>query len=345
MEKIRVAIVGAGNIAQSAHLPAYQLRDDIEITGIADLNLARAEEAAKKFNIPCAFSSVEEMLEKVECDYVDVCVWNRSHASCVIAAANAGKNILCEKPMADSLENALKMKEAVEKAGVLFMLAVPTRYSSEAQFARELLDSGKLGDVYFAKTAYTRRRGTPVGWFTDTEKSGGGPVIDIGVHCIDRTWYLMGNPKPVRISASASYAIGNFDTRGVSRWTALDSDLTAFNTEDSAAGIIHFENGASLLFEVSWAQNGPGESLTQVFGSKAGFKLEPLVVYGEELKYLTDNQPSLQSVNIFSAEIEHFLTCLRTGQKPISDLDQAVTMQRMLNGIYESARLHKEVEI
>lgn len=345
MEKIKVAIVGAGNIAQSAHLPAYQLRNDIEITGIADLNLARAEEAAKKFGIPKAFSSIEEMLEKVECDYVDVCVWNRSHAPCVIAAAKAGKHILCEKPMADTLENALKMKKAVEEAGVIFMLAVPTRYSSEAQYARELLDTGKLGDVYFAKTAYTRRRGTPFGWFTDTEKSGGGPVIDIGVHCIDRTWYLMGNPKPVRISAATSYAIGNFDTKGVDRWTALDSDLTAFNTEDSASGIIHFENGASMLFEVSWAQNGPGESFTQVFGSKAGFKLDPLTVYGEELKYLTDNQPSLPKVNLFSAEIEHFLTCLRTGLKPISDLEQAVNMQRILQGIYDSARLHKEVEI
>ena len=246
MEKIRVAIVGAGNIAQSAHLPAYQKRDDLEVVAIADWNLARAQDAAKKFGIPKAFQNIDDMLANVDCDYVDICVWNRSHADCAIKAAAAGKNILCEKPMAYNLEDALRMKEAVEKAGVTFMLAVPTRYSGEAQLLREMVDAGKLGDIYYAKTANIRRRGTPIGWFTDTAKSGGGPVIDIGVHCIDRTWFLMGCPKPVRVSASTSYAIGDFKTRGVSRWTALDSDVTAFDTEDSACGVIHFENGADV---------------------------------------------------------------------------------------------------
>ena len=345
MEKIKVAIVGAGNIAQNAHLPAYQKRDDIEITAIVDLNLERAQQAAEKFGIPKAFASIEEMLANAECDYVDICVWNRSHSSCAIAAARAGKHILCEKPMALNLEHALEMKKEVEKAGVLVMLAVPTRYSAEAQLLREMVDAGKLGDIYYAKTAYIRRRGTPVGWFTDTTKSGGGPVIDIGVHCIDRTWFLMGNPKPVRVSASTSYAIGDFKTRGVDRWVALDSDVTAFDTEDSAAGVVHFENGACMMFEVSWALNAPGESYTQICGSKAGARLDPLTIYGEEMGYLTDNQPTTESKDIFSAEIEHFLDCLRNGKKPISDLDQAVTMQRILQGIYDSARLGKEVEI
>lgn len=222
MEKIRVAIVGAGNIAQSSHLPAYQKRDDLEVVAIADWNLARAQDAAEKFGIPKAFQNIDDMLTAVECDYVDICVWNRSHADCAIKAAAAGRNILCEKPMAYNLEDALKMKEAVEKAGVTFMLAVPTRYSGEAQLLREMVDAGKLGDIYYAKTAYIRRRGTPIGWFTDTSKSGGGPIIDIGVHCIDRTWFLMGCPKPVRVSASTSYAIGDFKTRGIKRWRALE---------------------------------------------------------------------------------------------------------------------------
>lgn len=345
MDKIRVAIVGAGNIAQSSHLPAYQKRDDIEVVAIADWNLARAQAAAEKFGIPKAFQNIDDMLAAVECDYVDICVWNRSHADCAIKAAAAGRNILCEKPMAYNLEDALKMKEAVEKAGVTFMLAVPTRYSGEAQLLREMVDAGKLGDIYYAKTAYIRRRGTPIGWFTDTSKSGGGPIIDIGVHCIDRTWFLMGCPKPVRVSASTSYAIGDFKTRGVKRWRALDSDVTAFDTEDSACGVIHFENGATMLFEVSWALNAPGTSYTQICGSKAGATLDPLTIYGEEMGYLTDNTPKSDNVNIFEAEIAHFIDCLRTGKRPASDLDQAVTMQRMLQGIYDSARLHKEVEI
>ncbi|MCR4621006.1 MAG: Gfo/Idh/MocA family oxidoreductase [Clostridiales bacterium] len=345
MDKIRVAIVGAGNIARTAHMPAYRKRTDVEIVGVADINYERAQNFAESFGVPKAFPSIEAMLDEVECDYVDICVWNGSHASCAIEAAKRGRAVLCEKPMALNLEHALKMKEAIQAAGVPFMLAVPTRYSSQAMLLREMVDAGKLGDIYYAKTAYTRRRGTPIGWFTDTRKSGGGPVIDIGVHCIDRTWFLMGCPKPVRVSASTSYAIGEFKTRGVHRWAALDSDVTAFDTEDSACGVIHFENGAAMMFEVSWALNAPGESFTQICGSKGGARLDPLTIYGEDMGYLTDNKPNPGENDMFYEEIDHFIHCLRTGETPRSDLEQAVTMQRILQGIYDSARLKKEVEI
>ncbi len=345
MDKLRVGIIGAGNIAQSAHLPAYAKRTDVEIVGIADLNLQRAQDAAAKFGIPHAYTTVHELLAHEDVDYIDICVWNRYHSEVAIAAAKAGKAILCEKPMAINLEHALAMKEAVEKAGVPFMMAVPTRYSDEAQLLASMVEAGKLGDIYYAKTANVRRRGTPIGWFTDVSKSGGGPVIDIGVHCIDRTWYLMGRPKPVRVSAMTSSRIGDFKTKGVNRWTALDSDVTAFDTEDSAAGVIHFENGATMLFEVSWAMNCPPQGYTQICGSKAGATLDPLTIYGEEMDYLTDNKPTVGKSNSFENEIDHFITCLRTGAKPISSLEDGVTVQRMLQGIYDSARLGREVEI
>ena len=345
MEKIRVGIIGAGNIAQSAHLPVYAERKDVEVVAIADWNLERAQDAAKKFNIPKAYQNVEDLLANEEVDYVDICVWNRSHAPVAIAAAKAGKHVLCEKPMAINLEDALEMEKVIKETGVKFMLAVPTRYSSEAMLLNEMRKEGKLGEIYYAKTANIRRRGTPIGWFTDLSKSGGGPVIDIGVHCIDRTWYLMGRPKPVRVSATVSHAIGDFKTKGVSRWTALDSDVTAFDTEDSAAGAIHFENGATMLFEVSWALNAPPADYTQICGTKAGATLNPLTIYGEDMGYLTDNKPTVQDVNMFEAEIRHFIDCLNTGKKPISALEDGVTVQRMLQGIYDSARLGKEVEI
>ena len=343
--KIKVAIVGAGNIAQTAHLPAYKKRNDVDLVGIADLNLERAKAAAEKFGIKAAFSSIDDMLANVDCDYVDICVWNGSHAECAIAAARAGKAILCEKPMALNLEHALKMQEEINKAGVLFMLAVPTRYTSSSILLRKMVDEGKFGDIYYAKTSYTRRRGTPLGWFTDTSKSGGGPVVDIGVHCIDRTWYFMGNPKPVRVSASTSYAIGNYETKGIGRWHALDEGDGTFDTEDSACGIIHFENGAAMVFEVSWAINAPNDGFSQIYGSKAGARMDPLVIYGEDGGYLSDNTLEPGPCDMFATEIDHFITCLRTNTKPISDLEQAVTMQRILQGIYDSARLGREVEI
>ena len=284
------------------------------------------------------------MLANVDCDYVDICVWNRSHSSVAIAAARAGKAILCEKPMAINLEHALMMKEEIEKAGVPFMLAVPTRYSAQAQLLRQMVDEGKLGDIYYAKTAYVRRRGTPTGWFTDSSRAGGGPVIDIGVHCIDRTWFLMGNPRPTRVSASVSYAIGAYTTKGVSSWGGHDGS-GVHDTEDSACGIIHFENGAAMLFEVSWALNGPETNYTQICGSKAGATQDPLTIYGETDGYLSDNVIHPGSKDMFYEEIDHFIKCLREGKKPCSDIHQAVQMQRILDGIYKSAKLGKEVEI
>ncbi len=345
MEKIRVGLIGAGNIAQSAHLPVYMERDDVEVVAIADWNLERAQAAATKFGIKHAFSNVEELLANVEVDYVDICVWNRSHAPVAIAAAKAGKHILCEKPMAINLTDALEMEKVIKETGVQFMLAVPTRYGSEAQLLNQMRKEGKLGDVYYAKTGYIRRRGTPIGWFTDTGKSGGGPVIDIGVHCIDRTWYLMGRPRPVRVSANTAHRIGDFKTKGVKRWEALDNDVTAFDTEDSAAGAIHFENGAVMLFEVSWALNAPPSEYTQICGTKAGATLNPLTIYGEDTGYLADVKPTTLEVNHFAVEIDHFINCLRTGEKPESPLEDGVTVQRMLQGIYDSAQQNREVDI
>ncbi len=345
MEKLRIGILGAGNIAQNAHLPVYQARSDVELVAIADLNLARAQGAAEKFGIARAYDSVDELLEKEQLDAVDICVWNRSHAPCAIKAANKGVHILCEKPMAWSVEHACQMRDAVEKSGVTFMMALPNRFKPEYRLGRKLLDEGKLGDVYYAKTAMIRRRGTPLGWFTDTGKSGGGPVIDIGVHVIDRAWFLMGCPKPVRVSAMTSSRIGDYKTQGVDRWVALDSDVTAFDTEDSAAGVIHFENGACLLFEVSWALNAPKQDYTQVCGTKAGLTMEPMTIYGEEAGHLSDAALTTLPANPFEVEIDHFLHCVRTHEAPSASLEHGVTMQRMLEGIYQSAALGREVQI
>lgn len=349
MGKLKIAVIGAGNIARNAHLPVYAERDDVEIVAIADWNLDRAKEIAERFHIPNAYTTVDEVLENhPDIDAVDICVWNRSHAEVAIKAAKAKKNILCEKPMAWSIEHAEAMKKAVDEAGVIFMVAVMTRYGNESVALKEEIQDGKLGEIYYARTGYMRRRGTPIGWFTDTQKSGGGPVIDIGIHCIDRTWYLMGKPKPVRISASTSYAIGEFKTKGVNRYKALDSDVTAFDTEDSASAIIHFENGASMLAEVSWAINmepdGPTE-YTHIMGDKAGAKMFPLRIYGEENGYLSEIQINTAKNNPYAAEIDHFINCIRTGTKPESNQDDGLTMMKILEGIYTSAKEKREITI
>ena len=148
MEKLKVGICGAGNSATNAHPPGYQKIDEIEVVAICDIVIDRAKAAAEKYNIQGYFSSVEEMLEKVDLDIVDVCTWNDGHAPCTIAAARAGKHVVCEKPMSTSLSEAKRMLEEVEKAGVKFMLAVPNRWNPANMALREMYDNGEFGEVY-----------------------------------------------------------------------------------------------------------------------------------------------------------------------------------------------------
>ncbi len=340
---VRIGMVGAGNIACNAHLPAYKKVTNAKVMAIADLDIERAKKAAESFGIPHYYGSVAEMLANEDIDAVDICTWNSAHSVVAIEAANAGKHVLCEKPLTVSVEEARKIEKAVKDNGVKFMLAVPGRFGNANKYIRNLLDNGELGEVYFGKTAYVRRRGTPYGWFTDKKTSGGGPVIDIGIHGIDAAWYMMGTPKPVRVSAQISSRIGDYQTKGVDRWIGTKCPDNQFDTEDSGAGIIHFENGASLMFEASWAINAPAHSDTLICGSKAGASLSPLTIYGERNGYLSNDTITVDNNDRFADELTYFCDCVLGKKESIYPIEQAIMMQQMLNAIYESAEQGKEI--
>lgn len=343
-KKVGIGIIGAGNIAQNCHIPSYLKQEDVELVAICDINEARAKEAAERFGFKHYYVDFNDMLKLKEIDAVSVCTWNNAHAAAAIAAANAGKDILCEKPMAMNVEQAEAMIKAARENNVIFMMGFTNRYRADSKLLKEYIDNGRLGDIYFARAGWLRRRGTPLGWFTDAEKSGGGPLIDIGVHVIDLTWYFMGKPKPVSVVASTYAKFGDYKTKGVDRWVALDHDNPVYNTEDAAAGFIKFDNGASLSFEVSWAINGKDTGIySQIFGTKAGANLDPLTIYGEEDDYLVDKYPTFSKENNFDNEIRHFLDCVKSGAEPISPAEDGLAVQKMLNGIYASAQSGKEI--
>lgn len=345
-DKIKIGIIGAGNIAQSAHIPAYLAQDDVELYAVYDINNSRAKEVADKFGFKYAVGSLEELVSMEELDAVSVCTWNNGHKDAVIAAANAGKHILCEKPMAMTVAETEAMAEAVRKNNVIFMMGFVNRFRVESKIIKELADAGKFGEIYYAKCGIIRRRGTPLGWFTDLSKSGGGPVIDLGVHAIDVTWYYMGKPEPVSVSAVTYSKIGDYKTKGVSRWEALDTDNLVFETEDSAAALIRFKNGASMTVDVTWAINGKERGIfSEIYGTKAGASLDPFCIYAEKAGYLMDCTPIAEPENMFNNEIRHFLDCIKSGQEPIATLEDGMAVQKILNGIYDSARLGREVEL
>lgn len=344
--KVRVGVIGVGNIAQTAIMPAYFKQPDMEIMAVCDIKGERAEEVARKHNIPHVYTDFNEMVKRDDIDAVSVCTWNNSHAPATIAALEAGKHVLCEKPPAMSVAEAEAMRDAAKRSGKVLMYGLVQRFRSEVTVLRDMMAAGKFGDIYFGKATILRRRGTPLGWFTDPAKAGGGPVIDIGVHVIDLTRYLMGSPKPVRVSAAVFDKLGDYKTKMVSRWKALDTDNLVFGVEDLAGGVIHFDNGAALIFDVSWAANVKAIPFhSQVVGTKAGASVEPFEIYTEDEGYLTDVRPVIEKGNAFEAEVRHFLDCVKTGATPITNADEGVEIQKILNGIYESARLGKEVEL
>ncbi len=349
--KVGIGIIGAGNIAQSAHLPAYAKHKDCEVVSVYDIKEGRGADAAKKFGITRVASSLEELLADPEVDAVSVCTWNNGHKDASIEALKAGKHVLCEKPMAMTVAEAEEMREAADKSGKVFLMGFVNRYRRQAQYLKEMAEAGTFGDFYHARTSHLRRRGTPLGWFTDPAKSGGGPVIDIGVHILDITWYLLGRPEPLSVSSTVHSFMGDYKTKGVSRWEAYDTDNLIFGVEDSAAGMIRFKNGCSLNFEVSWAINAPASgNYSFLYGTKAGCSLNPLEIYGEANGYLSDSKPVLARAGGdldegFLNETRHFLDCVLGKCEPIAPAKDGVIVQRILNGIYDSAKAGKEILI
>ena len=342
--KIRIGLIGAGNIAQNAHIPAYLKQKDVELVAVCDLNENRAKEVAAKYQIKHVPKTIEDLVALDDVDAVSICTWNNAHARAALAAVKAGKHVLCEKPMAMTVAEAQAMRDAAKGTGKVFMLGFVNRFRDDSLLIKTMADAGKFGDIYFARAGWLRRRGTPLGWFTDVSKSGGGPVIDIGVHVIDLTWHFMGKPEPVSVSATTHYPLGDYKTKGIGRWEAFDTDNLIFNTEDSAAGTIRFANGASMNFEVSWAVNMKETGIySYLFGKKAGASLDPLAFYGEEENYLVDSTPTIGRGDAFAREIRHFLDCIIEGKEPSITADDGVNVQKMLNGIYDSAKAGKEI--
>ncbi|MDD6734728.1 MAG: Gfo/Idh/MocA family oxidoreductase [Clostridiales bacterium] len=350
MKKVRVGIIGAGGIANT-HLAAYSNCENAEVAAICDINEERLNKTADKFGIKNRYTSVEEMLAKETLDAADVCVWNNNHAKCTIAALNAGLHVLCEKPMACSAKEGELMKKAAEENGKLLMIGFVLRFDNMSEITKDFIDKGYFGNIYHSKATYLRRHGAPGGWFCNKEISGGGPVIDIGVHVIDLTRYLMGNPKPVSVYAVTADKLGkrsNLKT-GVG-WTPEDAkDEDVFNVEDFATEIIRYDNGSTTLLETSYSLNGEPCTKKELFGDKGGIKIDEngFKIYTEMNDYMVDVTPNLdnykQESNLFTNEMEHFIDCILNNTPCRAPAEDGIEVMRILDAIYESARTGHEV--
>ncbi len=350
MGKIKVGIIGVGNIS-GAHIQAYQKNPNVELYAFCDINEKQLNKRAKEFGISRTFTNKEDMLALPELDAVSVCTWNSAHAECAIAALEAGKHVLCEKPMATNAEDARRMKEAAEKSGKLLMIGFVRRFGNDCAVLQDFLNTGFFGDLYYAKATYLRRNGCPGGWFGEKARSGGGPLIDLGVHVIDLVRYLMGNPKPVSVyGATYQKLFDRRDLKDEKEYVAASkTDHDIYDVEDLASALIRFDNGATLAVEASFSLNlKEDKGDIELFGTKAGAKLSPeLEIFTETNGYMTNvtlEKPTALSFDgLFEGEIDHFVDCVQNGAVCQAPAEDGIQLMRILDAIYESARTGHEV--
>lgn len=352
MKKIRVGIIGVGNIAEN-HIKAYQQNENAELCAFCDINEERLKAMGEKYGVTRLYTDKDEMLQQEELDAVSVCTWNSQHAPCTIAALQAGVHVLCEKPMAVSAKEAGAMKQAAEESGKLLMIGFVRRFGNDRKIVQDFIKNDYMGDIYYAKATYLRRNGNPGGWFGDKSRSGGGPLIDLGVHVIDLVRYLSGNPKAVSVYGATFQKL--FDRKGaIGKPKYLSSGATDHDicdVEDLASAMIRFENGEVLSVEAAFSLNIKEDCGTiEMFGTKAGVKLNPEIeFYSSQYDYLSNvtlEAPSaLEFGGLFENEINHFVTCVQEGTPCKAPAEDGVEMMRILDAVYESAQTGHEVII
>lgn len=349
---LKVGVIGTGTISES-HLNAYQNNPDVEIRALCDLNAELLQKRGETYGVPAErlYADYREMLAKERLDAVSVCTWNSQHAPCAIAALEAGAHVLCEKPMAMNAAEARTMKEAADRNGKLLMIGFVRRFGNDCDILKDFIDRGDFGELYHAKATYLRRKGNPGGWFGDKSRSGGGPLIDLGVHVIDLTRYLMGNPRPVSVYGATFqklFARENIKSKpGYIAASATDHDIC--DVEDFVTAMIRYENGAVVNVDASFSLNiKQSVGRVELFGTKAGAKLEPeLEIYGEMNGHMTNvtlvTPTALSFQGLFENEINHFVACVKDGIPCRNPAEDGIALMEILDAIYESARTGREV--
>lgn len=352
MKKWRVGIIGIGGIFKGSHIGEYLDDERLEVVALCDIIEERATEIRDKhFPNAAVYTDFRELLKDESIDSVDICTPNYLHSIIAVAAFEAGKHVFCEKPDAVNVEEVLKMNRAAEKAGKTLMIMRNNRFSPASQYAKKYIESGAMGDIYCGRCGWQRRRGIPGkgGWFTTKAQSGGGPLIDLGVHMIDLAIWLMGSPKPVTVTGSTYRKFADSDTSD-----SVNSDFGdkvsdgTFDVEDLAMGTIRFDNGAQLQIEFSWASNIKQENrFVELRGTKSGLTWRDgdVEVFTEMHGQGCDIHPS----NLQPEKKEHVLNLINfydvviDGKEPVFKPQQGIDMIKILCAIYKSAETGREV--
>ncbi len=354
-KKIKVGIIGVGGIS-GVHYSGYTKSPDAELWAICDIKPDVLAEKSEKYGVPeeRCFLDHRDLLKLKEIDVVSVCTPNKPHCEITVNALKAGKHVLCEKPMAMNPREAQKMVDTAKACRRKLQIGLMQRFRADASYVQRIVAGGVLGKVYYARCQSIRRRGVPSwGVFGQLEEQGGGGLIDIGVHQIDLTWWMMGKPRPVAVSGATYRTIGN--TPGhvgmFGPW-----DWKTYTVEDFACALVRFRGGATMSIECSFIANLDKDSHSaHILGDKGGAGIGPLTVQLEEGGHLLDCTPcNVRPVGLdglptklTNHELEVASFCDRVARrKPVLvPGSEAVWTQKIIDGIFRSAKAGKEVRI
>jgi predicted dehydrogenase len=352
-QRLRVGVIGAG--VGALHLAAYTQSPRVEVVALAGLDDERVRRVAAEYQVPQTFRDYSDLLAVPSIDAVSVCLPNALHAPVTIAALQAGKHVLVEKPLARTAAEGQTMIEAAADVQRVLMIAFNQRYRGDVQWLKQYIAGGALGQIYYAKAHWMRRSGIPRlgSWFVSKEQAGGGPLVDLGVHVLDIALYLMDEPRPLAVSASTYAAFG---PRGLKGWPGREQfsdDQRLYEVEDLASAFLRLEGGATLLLEASWAAHtAAGDDFgVTLYGTEGGAELmirnytheHTVRVFTDIAGVPTDIAPNIPKRSGHQAVIERFVAAVLDGAPPVPGAGEGLRRAAVLDACYQSAALGHEV--
>ena len=350
MNPLKVGIIGVGGIAGS-HFPGWKASEHAEMTAFADPVAPVLERVAREQGITKTYAKPEDLINDPDIDVVDICTPSAYHAPLAVAALEAGKHVICEKPLAPTPDDIRAMIAARDKSGKMLMTAQHFRFQKDTQALKAEIEDGVLGEVYHARSWMLRRNLLPARpGFIYKKNSGGGPCIDIGVHILDLTLWMMDHPKPVAVSGvtqdKLSRMPGAFTGWGL---TPIPQDM---DVEEFAAAMVRFDNGATLILEVSWMLHHPtpGEDMQMwLYGTEGGshWPSNTLIQSNNNTKRTRDVQLGKvgEGMEAHAAECVAFAQAIAESKPSPVPAENSLDVQTILNGLYESADAGREVRL
>lgn len=332
MGKTKIAVVGLGSVAQLVHLPILSKLKDVEITAVAELNKNRLDTVSAKFNIKDKFPDHKSLLENAEFDAAIIATPTNTHKDIALDFLDTGKNLLIEKPVATTLEDAKIIDDSAKKNDCKVVVGMNLRFRPDAMLLRSLVNSGELGDISYINCGWIRKQSSDQKWFVKKNYSGGGVMFDLGINLFDLSLWLLNFPKIQSVSVKKF----NYNTK---------------NVEDSAVGMIKTKDGAVINFDVSWSLHSESDGFNlSVFGPNGTATLNPLNAFRRVDSNKIDLAPNSKSMKhlfkkSYENELKHFVGSIKGNYPIISSSSDAVKRMELMEALYKSAELNKEIEL